>query len=195
MHDEHNETALIARAQQDASAFHQLYAVYFKRVYGYVAARIPQPQDAEDVVANVFLRALKNLPQFRNQHQPSFAAWLFTIARNVTNDHYRGQPHLAIIPFEQATHALSEVPEPDHHLIKQEESALLRELITRLPERKRELVYLRYYAGLRNQEIATVLDIAETTVSSTLSRALDDLQKSYAQTNQDDEQKVVGHDT
>lgn len=69
--------AAIERAQRDRSAFAELYDAYFARVYGYVAARLGSRSDAEDVVADTFVRALDALPRFEYRGQGSFAAWLF----------------------------------------------------------------------------------------------------------------------
>src|SRR5689334_11881036 len=84
-----SEQVLVNRAADDAEAFRALYDLYIERVYGYVAARVDDRKDAEDIVSNVFLSVVRGLGHIRNQHNTSFAAWLFTIARNAVNDFYR----------------------------------------------------------------------------------------------------------
>src|SRR5687767_1999530 len=86
---EGREQALVKRALDDPLAFQELYEHHFSRIYGYVASCINNQQDAEDIVSEVFLRVVRNLAALRNQHSTSFAAWLFTIARNAVTDHYR----------------------------------------------------------------------------------------------------------
>jgi RNA polymerase sigma-70 factor (ECF subfamily) len=183
MPDPLDEQTLIRHAVDDPDAFQELYHRYVRRVYGYVASRLPHTQDAEDVVADVFLRVIKNLDQLRNRQPASFPAWLFVIVRHTVADHYRqnGQAanHLSLDNIE--TPAPSE-SQPDHVLSERAEAVMVRQLISQLPERQREIVTLRYYAGLRNQEIATVLGIGEKTVSGYLSRALNDLRQRYSAT-------------
>jgi RNA polymerase sigma-70 factor (ECF subfamily) len=193
---EGREQALVKRALDDPLAFQELYENYFSRIYGYVASRINNQQDAEDVVSEVFLRVIRNLAALRNQHPTSFAAWLFAVARNVITDHYRRKEHTeSVIPFDSPSPLIAQAPHPDTDLIGSEEAAQLRDLIATLPERKREIVTLKYYGGLRNQEIAVMLQIGEKTVAAYLSRALDELHEKYTNLKSESEQKVVGHDS
>lgn len=189
------EEDLVRRAADDPAAFRQLYEHYFRRVYGYVASRISHPDDAEDAVSEVFLRVVRHLPRLRGQHPASFAAWLFTIARNTVTDYYRRQASSErAVALEAAPPAAALVRDPAALLIDGEDRRRLREMIAALPERKREVIMLKYYAGLRNQEIAAVLQIRERTVAAYLSRALEELYEKY--TCQEAEQKeVADHDS
>ena len=180
MHDPVDEQELIQRASDDPDAFQELYSRYVKRVYGYVASRISHSQDAEDVVSEVFLRVIKNLDQVRLRQQTSFAAWVFVIARHAIADHYRKNGHAeAQVSLDVAAPFASGAKQPDHIFSENEEAAWLYRMILSLPERKREVITLRYHGGLRNQEIASVLGIGEKTVAAYLSRALNDLQEKY----------------
>lgn len=174
-----SEQVLVNQAADDPEAFRALYDLYIERVYGYVAARVDDRKDAEDIVSNVFLSVVRGLGQIRNQHNTSFAAWLFTIARNAVNDFYR-RNNKAVLSLEalQETHADDD--SPLDVLISQHETAHeLRRLIADLPERRREIILLKFFSGLRNQEIASVLGLDERTVASHLSRALKDLYQRY----------------
>jgi RNA polymerase sigma-70 factor, ECF subfamily len=188
--DDH-EQALARRAVDDPDAFQQLYRRYVRRVYGYVAARIANPGDAEDVVSEIFLRVVKRLDQLRNQQHLSFVAWLFAIARNAVSDYYRRDGHAnRLVPLDATPLAAADSP-LDHAIIADEDAAPLRALIRALPERQREVITLRYYGELRNREIADVLGIGEKTVSAYISRALRDLQADYTALKVQDEPKAV----
>lgn len=178
---EDHEQALVRRAATDPDAFQTLYHHYFRRIYAYAAARIGNPHDAEDVVSEIFLRVIRNIDQLRNPRHTSFAAWLFVIARNTVADHYRHNGRSEnLVPLDAVEPLVAQEPDPDHRLAANEEATQIQRMILALPERKREIIVLRYYGGLRNQEIAVVLGIGEKTVSAYLSRALNDLQAQYA---------------
>lgn len=170
--DPDDERALLDQLGSDPDAFNRLYALYLRRVYGYVAARIENHQDAEDVVSDVFLRVVRNLDQFRRQHGLSFAAWIFTIARHAVSDYYR-RPSEQTMPLDAAPPS-TDMP-PDLAVIERENASDLRRRIAALPERRRDVVMLKFFSGLRNQEIAVVLGVGEKTVAANLSRALRDL--------------------
>jgi RNA polymerase sigma-70 factor, ECF subfamily len=165
------ERWLIGQLNKNPDAFHELYGAYFQRVYGYVAFRIDNRQDVEDTVSEIFLHVVRKLGQFKNQHDYSFAAWLFTITRNAIHDFYRARDREAV-PLEQIGQSAIDTPPPETDLE-------LRRLINTLPERRREVITLKFFSGLRNNEIAVVLGLDERTVASHLSRGLKDLQQKY----------------
>src|SRR5580692_4770839 len=75
------ERSLIEAAQRDPACFAQLYEDNFERVYAYIARRVRDRDQAQDLTADVFHSALKNLSRFEWRGAP-FAAWLFRIAAN-----------------------------------------------------------------------------------------------------------------
>jgi RNA polymerase sigma-70 factor (ECF subfamily) len=132
------------------------------------------------LVSEIFVQVIKGLPKFRNQHTPSFTAWIFTIARNTITDFYRCKGRT---PQQVALDDLAdESPtgfDPYTLLVERENRSELRTLLQQLPDRRREVLTLRYFAGLRNLEIADVIGIDERTVASHLSRGLKDLYEAY----------------
>ncbi|MAU08841.1 MAG: hypothetical protein CL607_03395 [Anaerolineaceae bacterium] len=173
-----DEHILIRDAAHHPEAFRQLYRRYFPRVFGYVAARMGSRQDAEDVTSTVFMRVVSGLSGFDYRGPGTFAAWVFRIASNEVAQFYRdhkrerGQTPLTELP-EIADHALA----PDERLVRKELFGRVRGHITALSARRQEVIMLRFFAGLRNQEIAAVLNLDERTVASHLARALDDLRR------------------
>jgi len=174
------ERRLIEQARCDPEAFRTLYRAYLPRVYGYVAYRVGRRQDAEDLVADVFVKVLEYLDRFEYRGEGSFAAWVFRIASNHVNAFYRrrgrrGEP----IPLADLPEIPGDGPRPDEALIRQERFDSLRRMIDTLPPRRQEVITLRFFGGLRNQEIAAMLDLDERTVASHLARALSDLNRRY----------------
>src|SRR5260370_11931330 len=78
---------LIEAAQRDLTRFGDLYDAYFDRVYAYVARRVGERTETEDLVSDVFHRALANLRRFEWRGAP-FSAWLFRIAAHKIADRY-----------------------------------------------------------------------------------------------------------
>lgn len=169
------EQQLVRRSQQDADAFRDLYRHYFPRVYAYVAYRVRRAQDAEDVVADVFMQVVKGLPRFEYRGPGSFTAWLFRIAHNRVNQFYRDTTQ--VVSLDELPDIQTHYLAPDQAVQRKEQFAYLSQLIATLPPRRREIVTLKFYGGLRNQEIAQVLQLDERTVASHLSRGLDDLRR------------------
>src|SRR6266404_3647960 len=82
---EAEERRLIEAAQREPARFADLYEHYFELVYAYVARRVRDRNEAEDLTAEVFHRALRSLPRFKWTGAP-FAAWLFRISANMIVD-------------------------------------------------------------------------------------------------------------
>ena len=85
---ESEERLLIEAAQNDPSRFAELYELNFHRVYAYVARRVRDRAEVQDVTAQVFHKALANLGKFKWRGSP-FAAWLYRIASNAIADRAR----------------------------------------------------------------------------------------------------------
>lgn len=170
------ERKLVLAAQQgDQSAFEILYKDLYPGLYGYIRARIANSQDAEDIVSDVVLTMTRKLVDFQWQHNGSFPAWVFRIARNKLTDFYRRKGDESVDIDDIALADLS--PAPEQLVLQKSEAVYLSHQIKKLSPRKQEVLALRYFGGLRNKEISQVLNIDERTVSSYLKRALMEIQK------------------
>ncbi len=156
------------------AAFEALYRQYLTPVYRYLYLKTGSPAEAEDLTSKVFLAALEGLPRYR--HQGHFSAWLFSLARRKAADYYRGrQPQASLDEGESEPHA----PEADllAGVIHAEELRSLGGLIAALPEEERELVRLRFAAGLGFEVIAAVLGKKTSAVKMALYRLLERMEK------------------
>ena len=175
------EYEYIQQAQKDLRAFMHLYDHYFPRIHAYVCYRVHNSQDAEDLIADTFFKAIRKLGSFKWRNEGSFAAWLFCIAHNLIVDYYRQREWtvLSLETSDSLTKPTSQASLPEVVLTQQETFRQVRALIATLSPRRQEVITLKFFGGLRNHEIANILGLDERTVASHLSRGLRDLERRY----------------
>lgn len=175
-----SEQRLVEEARRDSQAFKQLYNAYFPRLYAYVSYRVGRAQDAEDLVAEIFMKVVEEIDAFRWRHDNSFAAWLFRIAHNQVSNYHRTNRRAAEhIPLDGLPQIATRALLPEDMVLRQETFAHLYSLVGALSARRHEVITLKFFGGLSNREIAGILNLDERTVASNLCRALDDLQEQY----------------
>jgi RNA polymerase sigma-70 factor, ECF subfamily len=171
------EQALLASAQEAPReadlAFERLYRSSRDDVYAYVASLLRDRAAAEEVTAAAFERAYRKRSRFdRSRGEPR--AWLFGIARNAALDELRRrgrQAALAADPEDLAAAAVGESAEQSARRL-----AVAAALATLKP-RERELIALKFFAGLANAEIATVIGVSESNAGTMLHRAVNKLRE------------------
>jgi RNA polymerase sigma-70 factor (ECF subfamily) len=166
-----NELALVARAIAEPAAFVTIYDHYFPRVYNYVRYRVRDAATADDVTAQVFERALVSISSYRPERGP-FAPWLFAIARNAANDHLRAQKRRRWLSLEVLRGQTSAEPQPEEIAVHNETRAELLAAVARLSDRERDLIALKFAAGLTNRRIAELTGLSESNVGVILYRAV-----------------------
>jgi RNA polymerase sigma-70 factor (ECF subfamily) len=143
-----------------------VYRTELPRVYNFFRYRLGDDQTAEDLTAETFEKAWRHRERYR-EDLASFSTWLFTIARRVATDHFRKwRPTFRLDEVEAITHS----PSIEDTAQERTEFAQLAALLARLAERERELVALKYGAGLTNRAIAHISGLSESNVSTILSR-------------------------
>jgi RNA polymerase sigma factor (sigma-70 family) len=153
--------------------FEDLYRDTFPRVYAYVASMLRDRSAAEDVTALAFERAYRKRSRF-SARRGSPEAWIFGIARNAALDELRKLKRRAHLETEPAD---VWSPGPDEHAERAFRREEVRAALASLDPRDRDLVALKFAAGLSNGEIARVLGMSETNVGSRLFRAVEKLRK------------------
>jgi RNA polymerase sigma-70 factor (ECF subfamily) len=155
--------------------FEEMYRVELPRIYNYFCYRVGNVAVAEDLTSETFEKAWRNRWRYRRD-LAAFSTWLFTIARRVVQDHYRRKRDN--LSLEQA--AERHTNENLEDLIEQHaDFAQLTVLLARLADRDRELVALKYGAGLTNRAIARLSGLSESNVGTILNRAVQTLRTEW----------------
>ena len=148
--------------------FEQLYKAELSRIYNFFRFRVGDSQLAEDLTSETFENAWRNRNHYRRD-LAAFFTWLFTIARRVAVDHLRRQRPL--VSLDEITR-LSTDEDIEALAQKRADFGRLSLLLTRLADRDRELVALKYGAGLTNRTIAGLTGLTESNIGVILHRAL-----------------------
>jgi RNA polymerase sigma-70 factor (ECF subfamily) len=161
-----DERRLVEAAKADPRRFGELYEENFGRVYAYIARRVRDRAAAEDVTADVFHHALKNLARFEWQGTP-FVAWLYRIAANMMADRWQRVAREAGTPAPEV---------PDEKAAEEiERRAMLFRLVDSLPEDQRRVVLARFAEQKKISEIAREMGRSEGAVKQLQFRALEAL--------------------
>lgn len=155
-----SEDELVRRAVRgDAEAFGDLYMLNLDKIYRYVFYKVGNEREAEDLTEQVFLSAWEAIGRYRHKGYP-FSSWLYRIAHNVVIDYYRTgkeEESLEAVSFTLA----DENPRPEELLTQKAEMSRLSEAIAQLPEKKQELIILRFVEGLSHTQVAQILGKSE----------------------------------
>ena len=164
---ESEERLLIEAAQKDPSRFAELYEQNFYRVYAYVARRVRDRAETQDLTAHVFHQALANLGKFKWKGSP-FAAWLYRIASNAIADAAKRKMR------ESNDQSLSESSTATD-LEQVERRARLFSAVDKLPDDQRRVIVMRFADEKSIREIAEELGRSEGAVKQLQFRGLENL--------------------
>jgi RNA polymerase sigma factor (sigma-70 family) len=162
-----------SRTSSPALDFEALYRAARDDVYAYVATLLRDRAAAEDVTAAAFERAYRKQRSYKAA-RGSERAWLFGIARNAALDELRRRKRAAALAAEPAD---IDAAAPEDAAEAALRRAAVRAALERLGARERELVALKFHAGLDNSEIAAVLDVSVSNAGTQLHRAMTKLRE------------------
>ncbi len=165
--------ALPAEPVRAALDFEALYRSSRDDLYAYTASLLRDRAAAEDVTAQAFERAFRRRRTF-NARRGSARAWLFGIAPNAALDELRRRRRLASLAVDPGdVDAVAPDEGADHALTR----TAVRTAMATLEAHERELIALKFYAGLSNRELARVLGVSESNAGTMLHRAVAKLRK------------------
>ena len=166
------ERELIEAAKLDRRRFAELYEKNFERVYAYIARRVRDRDAAQDLTADVFHSALKNLARFEWRGAP-FSAWLYRIAANAIVD--RSKSTGRRIASEVEVEDLPDRAEAGPDLDEIEHRARLFKLVERLPRDQSRVIVMRFAEQKSIREIASALKRTEGAIKQLQFRGLQNL--------------------
>ena len=183
------EQALVLEAQQgDLAAFGQVYDAYFDRVFRYAFARVGNRAEAEDLAAEVFLKALRAIHSYRPQGAP-FSAWLFRIAHNLVVDYLRRASRRPTEELEEGLPLAG--PPPDEQVAQQMAFEDVQEAMEGITEAQRRVIALRFAGGLSIAEAAEVMGKSQGAIKALQHSAVQAVRRRLKQQGYNlDEQQV-----
>jgi RNA polymerase sigma-70 factor, ECF subfamily len=161
-----------------AHAFALLYDRYVDQIFGYVYHRVGHRQTAEDLVSDVFLRALRRISTFKWQGV-DFGAWLMTIARNRVHDHFKSAKFRLEATVEEVfdTPVQNSDDNPEQALLSSDLTQQVHDAIRQLKGEQAEVLYLRFIQHLNVAETAAVMGKTDGAIKALQYRALKSLAK------------------
>ncbi|HMO53626.1 MAG TPA: RNA polymerase sigma factor [Tepidiformaceae bacterium] len=166
------DTLALRAAQGDRAAFEAIYNAMVDELHAYVRGQCRNDTVAEDIVANVFLKAWRSAKSYRPGSR-TFQSWMFTIARNEVRDYWRSsQRTLPMLDLD-----ITDDGEPSQQVDPKQAGEILRRAMQGLTDDQRQVVVLRYFGNKTHEEIATIMGKREGAVRALLTRALRQMRK------------------
>jgi len=178
MTDEIEEAILNEAIAGDLVAFNKIYEKYILRIFNYTYYRIGNKNDAEDVTAKVFYRALNKIKFYNNKGVP-FSAWLYRIAHNLVANWHRDNSKKKEVPIEDGIELIHHEQLPELTMIKDEENLKLIKALRNISPERQQLIILKYVEKLSNTEIGVIMGRSEGAIKSLYHRTLLSLRKEY----------------
>jgi RNA polymerase sigma-70 factor (ECF subfamily) len=170
-----SEAQLIARAKKgDPEAFACIYDECHPAVFRYICCRVGSDAVAEDLTSEVFVRLVDKIDGFTYRGRP-LLAWLYTIARNLVNDHHRTKGRAEMVALDESLEGNTADPEDAANSALDQER--LAQAMDELTEDQRQVIILKFFEGLENRTVAQVLDKSYGAVKALQHRGLGALRR------------------
>ena len=166
-----SDNDLVNLAASDKEAFGELYERYLTKIYNYIYYRTGNQQDAEDLTAKVFYRAMSHIQSYEDKGVP-FQAWLYRIAHNLVANFHRDQGRRKVVPLDDYVAHTLRSEGPDKQTEANEEQEMLLAAIRRLPPERQEMLLLKFVEHKSNAEIGEMMNRTEGAIKSLYHRTL-----------------------
>lgn len=176
-----DESLMLAWAGGELRAFETLYARHRGRLYSFLLRQLRDAALADEMFQDVWQRVIAARAGW--QPEAAFTIWLFRIAHNRLNDHWRASRHRPPAPgdAEERVARMSDTRTPETQLSEFEQRRHLQLAMEQLPDEQREVLQLRLEQELSLEEIAQITGVGRETVKSRLRYAMDKLRAGLAE--------------
>ena len=176
------EHELIGRLKEgDSDAIGEIVEKYKGPLFAFIMRMITDHAAAEDIFQETWLRVIRYVRNFRGDAK--FSTWLFQIALNLCRDAERKKKRWSHVPIEDYANSLSS--EPDIDPIRILKAQQVQKIVAGLPVKMREVIVLRYYHDLSDQEISGIVGCPVGTVKSRFYRASEIIRKKWEHLNRE----------
>lgn len=176
--DATQELALVQQAQNNnPNAVGALYDQHYQPLFRFIWSRVQDQATAEDLTGELFVRMVHSLPNYRANGAP-FRAWLYRIARNLITDHHRKHSGPEALDLAQTADLSTTQNDPMQLTETKLTVEIVQHALGRIDPAQREVVELRFLAGLSLQEVADTLDKTVAAVKTLQHRGLSALRLS-----------------
>lgn len=162
-----SEKKLVEKAKESLQAFDKLYEYYLPKIYGFVLNRSGNREVAEDVTSHTFTKAMLKIKTFKFRGY-TFGAWLYRIAHNCLVDYYRKNPNIAVLEPSR----IESKDRADTEAENAERQRIILEALRKIPEQYQQILSLKFFEELSNDEIADILGCKKETLAVKLHRSL-----------------------
>jgi RNA polymerase sigma-70 factor, ECF subfamily len=162
------ERALIARLKAgDSRAVDEVVELYKRQLFAFILRMIDNHELAEDIFQETWLRVVRSVKFFRGEAK--FSTWLFQIAANLCRDSIRKSKKRIMVPLEDAESVACEPGVDPFRII---EAGRVRQAVNELPVKMREVIILRYFHEMTDNEISKIAGCPLGTVKTRFHRAI-----------------------
>ncbi len=171
-----HEYLILEKSRKDPKAFGALYEKYFDRIFNFIFRQIDDEDLTADLCSQTFLNALKNVGKYEFRGFP-FSAWLYKIASNEVNKHYRKLKTEKVFSIEELR--IRELIDQANVDYDEELIGRLMNYLRDLPTEMLEVLELRFFEDKDFKEIGFILEITESGAKMRTYRALDRLRRNF----------------
>ena len=184
-----SDTTLIAEfISGNSNSFSILLDRYQKRVYGFIYSKVHDPELADDIFQDTFIKVVKSLRLGKYKDEGRFLSWVIRIAHNLIMDHYRRINRLPkheskIENFDVLDRLIEQSISIEDSMIETQIHADLSILIEELPDNQKEVLLMRLFKDMSFKEIAENTDVSINTALGRMRYALINLRKIVEKNN------------
>ncbi|MCR8641122.1 sigma-70 family RNA polymerase sigma factor [Paenibacillus sp. N1-5-1-14] len=172
----YNDIRDLQKGLMSEDKFAEIYEAYYSRIYKYICYRINNHYEAEEICSHVFEVVISKYNSYSSQ-KSNFEVWLFAIARNAVTDYFRSQKKRATFSLDSILDMILPKSSPEEIVIKDDSNEILYMALAKLSDKERNIIGLKYAAGLKNTEIADLLEVSGSNIGVVLYRCLKKLQQ------------------